>query len=43
VGAKYKFYVSANLAYRARATVKVAGHSTLIFEIELLEVIEIDH
>lgn len=40
VGAKYKFYVPASLAYGARATGKVTGHSTLLFEIELLEIIK---
>jgi FKBP-type peptidyl-prolyl cis-trans isomerase FkpA len=40
VGAKYKFYVPSDLAYGARSTGKITSHSTLIFEVELLEVIE---
>jgi FKBP-type peptidyl-prolyl cis-trans isomerase FkpA len=40
VGAKYKFYVPSDLAYGARATGKITSHSALIFEVELLEIIE---
>lgn len=39
-GAKYKFYVPSDLAYGDRSTGKIASHSTLIFEVELLEVID---
>ena len=39
-GAKFKFYVPSNLAYGARSTGKISSHSTLIFEVELLEIIE---
>jgi len=40
VGAKYKFYVPSDLAYGARSTGKITSHSTLIFEVELLKIIE---
>jgi FKBP-type peptidyl-prolyl cis-trans isomerase FkpA len=40
VGAKYKFYVPSNLAYGARSTGKISSHSTLIFEVELLDIID---
>jgi FKBP-type peptidyl-prolyl cis-trans isomerase FkpA len=42
VGAKYKFYVPSNLAYSTRSTGKISSHSTLIFEVELLEIFEIN-
>jgi FKBP-type peptidyl-prolyl cis-trans isomerase FkpA len=40
VGAKYKFYVPSNLAYGARSTGKISSHSALIFEVELLDIID---
>ncbi|MEZ4798429.1 MAG: FKBP-type peptidyl-prolyl cis-trans isomerase [Flavobacteriales bacterium] len=37
-GAKYTFYIPQNLAYGARATGKIQPYSTLIFEVELIDV-----
>jgi FKBP-type peptidyl-prolyl cis-trans isomerase len=38
VGSKWEVYIPANLAYGPRATGKIGPESTLIFEIELLEI-----
>ncbi len=38
VGAKYKFYVPSNLAYGPQGRGDIPGNSTLIFEVELLEI-----
>jgi len=41
VGSKYRFYVPSNLAYGPRAaSPKIGPNSTLIFEVELLEIVK---
>ncbi len=40
VGSKYKLYVPYNLAYGERDTGKIPAFSTLIFEIELLDILQ---
>jgi FKBP-type peptidyl-prolyl cis-trans isomerase FkpA len=38
VGSKFKFFIPSNLAYGARSTGAITSNSTLIFEVELLDV-----
>lgn len=37
-GAKYRFFIPSELAYGSRTAGKIPAHSTLIFDVELLEV-----
>lgn len=39
VGSKFKFHIPSDLAYGARNTGKITSNSTLIFEVELLEIV----
>jgi FKBP-type peptidyl-prolyl cis-trans isomerase FkpA len=42
VGSKYKFYIPYNLAYGENGRSSMPGYSTLIFEVELLDIVKAD-
>jgi len=42
VGSKYKFYIPANLAYGENDRGPIPGNSVLVFEVELLDIIDQD-
>lgn len=42
-GAHWKLFIPANLAYGSRPRPKIPGNSTLIFDVELLDIIKVDH